>query len=128
MRCTACGAELILTNVVPDDTATVRGFEHHTFICSACHVTERRVIFTRHGGDDDTQAVPLHAAFDCACRSLHDIGQLNNAVKEVIAKKLLNWPATVSAILKNYANVPSRNWDFFSEGTSGRNGRAIALR
>jgi lipopolysaccharide/colanic/teichoic acid biosynthesis glycosyltransferase len=89
MRCTACGAELILTNVVPDDTGTVRGFEHHTFICSACHVTERRVIFTRHGGDDDTQAVPLHAAFDCACRSLHDIGQLNNAVKEVIAKQIV---------------------------------------
>ena len=89
MRCTACGAELILTNVVPDDTGTVRGFEHHRFICSACHVTERRVIFTRHGGDDDTQAVPLHAAFDCACRSLHDIGQLDTTVKEFIAKRIV---------------------------------------
>ena len=29
MRCTACGAELILTNVVPDDTARFRGCEHH---------------------------------------------------------------------------------------------------
>jgi hypothetical protein len=89
MRCTACGAELILTNLVPDDTGTVRGFEHHTFICLACHVTERRVIFTRLGGDDDTQAVPLHAAFDCACRSLHEIGQLDNALKEVIAKRIV---------------------------------------
>ena len=40
MRCRACGAELILTNVVPDDTVTVRGAEHHTFVCSGCHVTE----------------------------------------------------------------------------------------
>ncbi len=34
MHCTACDAELILTNVAPENTATVRGFEHHTFICS----------------------------------------------------------------------------------------------
>jgi hypothetical protein len=45
MRCTACGAELILTNVVPDNTTGARGFEHHSFICSACHVTEHRVLF-----------------------------------------------------------------------------------
>jgi hypothetical protein len=31
MRCSACGAELILTNVVPDDTVAARGVEHHTF-------------------------------------------------------------------------------------------------
>jgi hypothetical protein len=28
-------------------------------------------------------------AFDCACRSLHDIGQLDNTVKEVIAKRIV---------------------------------------
>ena len=28
-------------------------------------------------------------AFDCACRSLLDIGQLDNAVKEVIAKRII---------------------------------------
>ena len=33
MRCSACGDELILTNVVPDDTVAVLGIEHHTF-CS----------------------------------------------------------------------------------------------
>ena len=27
MRCRSCGAELILTNVVPDDTVAVRGVE-----------------------------------------------------------------------------------------------------
>jgi hypothetical protein len=58
LRCTACGAELILTGVVPDDTAHIRGREHHTFICSGCHVTERRLVFTRHGREDDS--VPMH--------------------------------------------------------------------
>jgi hypothetical protein len=62
MRCTACGGELILTNVVPDDTAAVRGVEQHTFVCSACHVTERRVVFTKHGREDDTQSMPMQAA------------------------------------------------------------------
>jgi molybdenum-dependent DNA-binding transcriptional regulator ModE len=56
MRCTACGVEMILTNVVPENTVTVCGFEHHTFICSACHITARRVVFTRHGREEDGAA------------------------------------------------------------------------
>jgi hypothetical protein len=32
-------SELILTKVVPENTVAVRGFEHHTFICSGCHST-----------------------------------------------------------------------------------------
>jgi hypothetical protein len=39
MHCAACDAELILTNVVPENTVAVRGFEHHTFSCSGCHST-----------------------------------------------------------------------------------------
>ena len=57
LRCTACSAELILTNVIPDDTARIRGCEHLTFICSGCHVMERRVVFTRHGREDDSVPV-----------------------------------------------------------------------
>ena len=62
MRCTACGAELILTNVVPDDTVAVRGVEHHTFICSGCHVTERRVVFIKDGREADSPPLPMQAA------------------------------------------------------------------
>ena len=47
MRCTACDAELILTNVVPENTLALCGFEHHTFICSGCHIRVRRIVFTR---------------------------------------------------------------------------------
>jgi hypothetical protein len=61
MRCTECGAELILTKVVPD-AAMARGFEHHNFICSACHVAAHRVVFMRHGREDDSEPVPMHEA------------------------------------------------------------------
>jgi len=56
MHCTACDAELILTHVVPEHTGTVRGFEHHTFVCSECHITTHRVAFTRHGREEEPQA------------------------------------------------------------------------
>jgi hypothetical protein len=60
MRCTACTAEMmVLTNVVRD---AVPGVEHHTFICSACHTTECRVVFTRHGREDDSEPMPVHEA------------------------------------------------------------------
>ena len=58
MHCTACGDELILTNVVPENTVAVRGFEHHTFICSGCHSTVRRVVFMRHGREEDPMPPP----------------------------------------------------------------------
>ena len=60
MRCTACGAELVLAQVVPD--ATNRGFEHHTFVCSACHVTEHRMLFMRHGREDESEPMPIDEA------------------------------------------------------------------
>ena len=62
MRCTACGAELILTNVVPDETVAVRGVENHTFICSACHVTEHRVVFIKGGRETDSPTMPMQTA------------------------------------------------------------------
>jgi hypothetical protein len=64
MRCLACGAEMILMNVVPDDTMAVHGFEHHTFMCSQCRDVERRLVFTRHGreGDSETQPIPVQSA------------------------------------------------------------------
>ena len=61
MRCTACGAELILTNVLPDDTVTVRGVEHHTFVCSECHATEHRVVFIKAGRETDGPSMPMQA-------------------------------------------------------------------
>jgi hypothetical protein len=62
MRCVACGAEMILTNVVRDDAMALLGFEHHTFRCSKCHDVDRRLVFIKHGRQDDAEPVPLHAA------------------------------------------------------------------
>jgi hypothetical protein len=61
LRCSACEADLILTSVVPDETVRMRGFEHHTYVCSACHMTERRVIYTKHGREDESVPLPRAA-------------------------------------------------------------------
>jgi hypothetical protein len=62
MRCMACGAEMILMNVVPDDTMAVPGFEHHTFVCSDSHDVERRLVFAKHGRQGDAEPMPEHTA------------------------------------------------------------------
>jgi hypothetical protein len=62
MRCMACGAEMILTNVVQDDTMGVPGFEHQTFMCSECHDLERRLIFTKQDRDGDGEPMPEQVA------------------------------------------------------------------
>jgi hypothetical protein len=62
MRCTACGADLVLTNVVPDDASVFRGVERHMFVCWECHVTEQRVVFIKGGRETDLPPMPMMAA------------------------------------------------------------------
>jgi hypothetical protein len=38
--------EMVLMETVAADTTTLPGFEHRTFLCSACHDIERRLMFT----------------------------------------------------------------------------------
>ncbi len=45
MRCLVCNAEMVLREAVPADLTTLPGFEHHTFLCSACNRSERRLLF-----------------------------------------------------------------------------------
>src|SRR5262245_25055844 len=45
MRCVACGAEMILVNVVPDETMIVSGFERYTMQCLGCGELEERFAF-----------------------------------------------------------------------------------
>src|SRR6516165_9488828 len=47
MLCLDCGAEMRLVQVTEDTTMLVSGYEHHTWQCSGCSTTERRMIFTR---------------------------------------------------------------------------------
>src|SRR5712691_10338314 len=60
MRCMACGAEMVLMNVVEDNTISVSGFEHHTFMCSECHDSERRLMFARHAHEGDAAPTLEH--------------------------------------------------------------------
>ena len=60
MRCVGCGAEMILANVVRDDTMKVLGFEHHSFRCTKCHGIDRRLVFIKHGRQDDLEPLPVH--------------------------------------------------------------------
>jgi hypothetical protein len=58
----ACGAEMVLMNVVQDDTMAVPGFEHHTFTCSECQDVEQRLVFTKQHRESDTEPMLEQAA------------------------------------------------------------------
>jgi len=62
MRCMACGAEMMLMNVVLDPTLGVRGFERHTFVCPGCCDIAGRLVFTKHGRESETDPMPAHEA------------------------------------------------------------------
>jgi hypothetical protein len=47
MQCLACGAEMLLMEVVQTDTMTASGIERHTFKCSACRQIAQRLMFSR---------------------------------------------------------------------------------
>jgi hypothetical protein len=58
MRCISCGAEMILIKVVEDETMMVRGFERHTYMCSACSDIEKRFVFNKHDSEHEVDAAP----------------------------------------------------------------------
>src|SRR5262245_35669536 len=62
MRCMACGCEMTLVSVVNEDTMPVPGFEQHTFTCSECHDTERRLVFAKRGDNGNTEPAVVEAA------------------------------------------------------------------
>ena len=53
---------MTLMKVVPDDTLAVPGFEHRTFMCSACHDTEQRLAFTRRNNEGSPEPMLVHTA------------------------------------------------------------------
>jgi hypothetical protein len=61
MKCLACSAEMGLTEVWPDRT-TVCGIERHTFRCSACAHTAKRLILNRSRVPITNLAVTPHNA------------------------------------------------------------------
>jgi hypothetical protein len=43
----ACGGEMRLVGIVPDESMPVAGFERHTLRCADCRDTEQRLVFNR---------------------------------------------------------------------------------
>jgi hypothetical protein len=52
MRCLLCATEMVVMQVVADDTMAVPGFERHTFQCPSCGDVEQRLIFNRQRKDE----------------------------------------------------------------------------
>ena len=44
--------------IVPDDTMMVRGYEHHTWQCSSCSETERRLVYSGLNASPHPQKFP----------------------------------------------------------------------
>jgi hypothetical protein len=88
MRCLTCGAEMRLERVAADDSMPVPGFEHHTFICSACGDIERRRILNRQGGRTHADLVALHTAppISPSATIEHEGATASTFVKRVFAK------------------------------------------
>jgi hypothetical protein len=59
MRCMECGEQMALVAAVPDETATVAGFENETLHCPACGATERRLVFSRTPREPTWRPVPV---------------------------------------------------------------------
>ena len=57
MRCLACGAEMLVEHVAPDDTMPVSGYEHRTLRCPQCGDTERRLVFA--GDRTSAENIPV---------------------------------------------------------------------
>ena len=94
MRCLSCDAEMILMKVVKDATLMVRGFERHTYMCSACAEIERRFVFVKHDRRELDAAPPTAPIVPAsvqtqpaATRSL-----LSRVISNATSKSWMRWP------------------------------------
>jgi hypothetical protein len=62
MLCMVCGGEMTLMKVAEDETMSVSGFAHHTFMCSVCYDIERRLVFNKHSNEGDAVPTPVLTA------------------------------------------------------------------
>jgi len=45
MRCVACGTEMLLVKVAPDNTMISSGYERYTLQCLGCYEIEEHLVF-----------------------------------------------------------------------------------
>ena len=86
MRCLACGAEMDLIEVVPDNTMMVAGYEHQTLQCSACSEVERRLVFSGRDAALQPQKFPARQAPASAAADGADGAEIASAWRRTFAK------------------------------------------
>ena len=91
MRCLSCNAEMILINVVEDETLMARGFERHTYMCSGCADIERRFVFNKHDSDRDFDAAPPTAP-PIEPASVETQPATTRSLLSRVSKSWMRWP------------------------------------
>jgi hypothetical protein len=125
MRCMACGEEMRLVQVVPDDTMPVPGYEHHTLACPGCHDVERRLVFSR-----DLEPVPFEprplppaalraeAAAGRAARSSVEIPP--DAVMASSSITAPSWARAVDRLRNQQSSLQARQADVKASATANQ--------
>ena len=108
MHCLACGAEMILINIMRDETLSVPGFEHHTFRCSACHDVERRLASARHGRESDNEPRSVHTAPPIA--PVATVQDERVAAPRVIAKLRARYVLAAALVALPAASAGAASW------------------
>jgi len=121
MRCMACGAEMVLMNVVEDNTISVSGFEHHTFMCSECHDTERRLMFARHAHEGDAAPTLEHPEPPISGGERDP-----ELVPELTAPPASRWPSATEPIPELTAS-PVSHWSSDTEPVPGLAGLPVFI-
>jgi hypothetical protein len=63
MRCVACGTEMLLVRVAPDNTMISSGYERYTLQCLGCFEIEEHLVFNG-AKSPPTPSPPLDGALD----------------------------------------------------------------
>jgi hypothetical protein len=83
-----------LVQVAGDDTMMVRGYEHHTFECSACCEVERRLVFNRARRSPTSRIVQIGRDTEAATYAAKDTKSglvvMRNQDRERL-RDLCNW-------------------------------------
>ena len=79
MRCLACGAEMLVEQVAPDDTMPVSGYEHRTLKCPQCGDIERRLVFA--GDRTAAEATSVETASAVIETTISVVGTTYSAVE-----------------------------------------------
>jgi hypothetical protein len=93
MRCLACGAEMFVEHVAPDDTMPVSGYEYRTLRCPECGDTERRLVFAGDRASAESTSVEATAPAIEATISIVDATnsvETANSVVEATSAEIKN--------------------------------------